>query len=74
MQRTIYIRDEPAVEAHPEERHILIRREGEPDSVRVYLNEVRYLADALYTMAAEMVGYLSGDKDVGGESQHRWLA
>lgn len=27
MQQTIYIRDELVLEAHPEERHILIRRE-----------------------------------------------
>jgi hypothetical protein len=47
MQRTIYIRDELVLEAHPEGPHILLRREGEPDAVRIYLNEVRYLADAM---------------------------
>ena len=42
------------LEAHPDGPYILLRREGEPGSVRVHLNEVRYLADALCSMAAEM--------------------
>ena len=52
--QTIYIRDELALEAHPDGPYILLRREGEPGTVRVCLNEVRYLADALCSMAAEM--------------------
>jgi hypothetical protein len=55
MQYTIYIRDELVLEAHPESDgpHILLRREGEPGSVRIYLNEVRYLAAAMRMIAAE---------------------
>ena len=46
MRPTIHIRDELVLEAHLEadEPHILLRREGEPGSVRVHLNEVRHLA------------------------------
>jgi hypothetical protein len=68
MQRTIYIRDEMVLEAHPEERCILLRREGEPGSVRVYLNEVRYLADAMCSMAAEMAGFVVGDEEPGRDA------
>jgi len=49
------------LEAHPEGLYILLRRDGEPASVRVYLNEVRYLADALCSMAAGMAGHVVGD-------------
>jgi hypothetical protein len=58
MKDTIYIRDELVLEAYPQgdSSHILRRREGEPGAVRVYLNEVRYLADALCAMAAGMAG------------------
>ena len=65
MQSTIYIRDELVLEAHPDSDnpHILIRREGEADAVRVYLNEVRYLTDAMHSMAAEIAGSLAGDDD-----------
>ena len=58
VQDTIYITDELVLEAHPEpERpYILLRREGEAGEVRVYLHEVRYLADALCSMAAEVTG------------------
>jgi hypothetical protein len=42
------------IEAHSGAPHILLRSAGEPDTVRVYLNEVRYLADALYSMVAEI--------------------
>lgn len=61
MKDTIQIRDELALEAHPEGLYILLRRDGEPASVRVYLNEVRYLADALCSMAAGMAGHVVGD-------------
>ena len=43
--------------------HILLSRAGEPDTVRIYLNEVRYLADAMCSMAAEMAGRIVGDED-----------
>jgi hypothetical protein len=63
VKDTIYIRDELVLEAHPEGPYILIRREGEPGSVHVNLNEVRYLADAMCSMAAEIAGYLVGDDE-----------
>jgi hypothetical protein len=63
MQCTIYIRDELVLEAHPEGLYILLRREGEPDTIRVNPNEVRYLADAMCSMAAEIAGYLVGDDE-----------
>jgi hypothetical protein len=58
MHPTIYIRDELVPEAHldADEPHILLRREGEPGTVRVHLNEVRYLISVLDSMAAEMAG------------------
>jgi hypothetical protein len=58
MQQAIYIRDELALEAHldGDQPHIPIRQEGELDAVKVYLDEVRYLADARCPMAAEMAG------------------
>lgn len=62
LQRTIYIRDELMLEAHSDEKHILLRREGEPGSVRVYLNEVRCLADAPCSIAAEMARFVVGDE------------
>jgi hypothetical protein len=63
VQHTIYIRDELVLEAHldADTPHILISRAGEPQTVRIYLNEVRYLADALCLMAAEMAGRVAGD-------------
>jgi hypothetical protein len=61
MQRTIYTRDELVLEAHPEGPYILLRREGEPGSAHVYVNEVCHLADTLCAMAAEMAGVLAGD-------------
>ena len=67
MQHTIYIRDELVLEAHPDGPYILLRREGEPGSVRVYLNEVRYLADALCSMAAEVAGVVVGDEEPSGD-------
>jgi hypothetical protein len=67
MQRTIYIRDELVLEAHPEGPYILVRREGEPASVRVYPNEVRYLADAMRSMAAEIAGLVAEDETVPDE-------
>ena len=55
MHHTIHIRDELVLEAHldADEPHILLRRECEPGTVRVHLNEVRYLISALGSMAAE---------------------
>jgi hypothetical protein len=63
MQNTIYIHDELVLEAHPEgdSPHILLRRQGEPGAVRIHLNEVRYLADTMCAMAAEMTGFVVGD-------------
>ena len=67
MKDTIYIRDELVLEAYPDpdNPHIRLRREGEPSTVRVYLNEVRYLAEAMCAMAAEMAGFLAGDAEPG---------
>jgi hypothetical protein len=67
VQDIIYIADELVLEAHPEGPYILLRREGEPGSVRVYLNEVRYLADALCLMAAGVVGAIVGDDEPSGD-------
>jgi hypothetical protein len=61
VKDTIQIRDELVLEAHSEERCVLICREGESDAVRVYLDEVRYLAEAMCSMAAEMAGHVVGD-------------
>ena len=65
MPNTIYIRDELVLEAglDADGPHILLRREGEPGTVRVYLNEVRYLADALCSMAADTAGAAAGDRN-----------
>jgi hypothetical protein len=52
VQKAIYIRDDLMLEAHPDGRHIMLRREGEPGAVRIYLNEVRYLAEGLLEMAS----------------------
>ena len=63
VQDIIFIADELVLEAHPDGPYILLRREGEPGSVRVYLDEVRYLADALCSMAAEVARAIVGDED-----------
>ena len=63
MQDTIYIRDELVLEAHPDGPYILLRREGEPGSVQVRLNEVRYLVEALCSMAGEVAGVVMGDEE-----------
>jgi hypothetical protein len=65
MQDIIYIRDELVLEAGPEldAPHILLRRLDGPGTVKVYLNEVRYLADAMCSMAAGVAGRLVGDDD-----------
>jgi hypothetical protein len=65
MQDVIYIREELVLEAHPDGRYILLRREGEPGVVRIYLNEVRHLADAMCAMAAGMAGLLAVDSEPG---------
>jgi hypothetical protein len=64
VQRTIYIRDELVLEAHPDGSYILLRREGEPGSVCIYLNEVRYLADAMCAIVAEIAGLVAGDEAI----------
>jgi hypothetical protein len=56
VQQTIYTRDELVLEARPEGRYILLRREGEHGSVRVYLNEVRYLVDGMWARSAGVTG------------------
>jgi hypothetical protein len=43
--------------------HIRLRREGKPGAVPVYLNEVRYLADAMLDMAAQIAGHVVGDDE-----------
>ncbi len=67
MQPTIHIRDELVLEAHldADEPHILLRREGEPGTVHVHLNEVRYLIDALCTMTVDVAMVVTGDGDEG---------
>jgi hypothetical protein len=52
VQRPIHIRDELVLEAHLKEPCILLRREREQGSVHIDLSEVRYLADAMCSMAA----------------------
>ena len=52
VQHTIYIRDELVLKA--DVPHIPLQRAGEPDTVR-------YLADALCSMAAEMAGRVVGN-------------
>lgn len=59
VQGTICVRDELVLEAHPDRRYILLRREGEPGAVRVYLNEARYLVDVMCKMA----GLVAGDDE-----------
>ena len=61
MQPLIHIRDDLVLDA--DEPHILLRREGEPSAVRVYLDDVRYLISALGSMAAERAGLMVGDPD-----------
>ena len=65
MQSLIHIRDELVLEAHldADEPHTLLRREGEPGSVAVHLNETRSLISALGSMAGEMAGETVGDPD-----------
>jgi hypothetical protein len=63
MQHAIYSADELVLEAHPDGPYILPRREGEVGEVRVYLNEMRYLADALCSMAAGVAGVMVGNED-----------
>ena len=67
MQHTIYIRDELVLEAPPDGRYILLRREDEPGSVRIYLNEVRYRAGAMWAMAAQVPGPVVGDDGYGDD-------
>jgi hypothetical protein len=56
-------RNESLLEACPDAvaPHILLKRAGEPDTVRIYLNEVRYLADAMCSMAGRVAGRVVGD-------------
>jgi hypothetical protein len=68
MQHTIYIRDELVLEAHPDGPYILPRSEGKPGAVRIFLNEVRHLADAMCEMAARMAGLVAGDEEFGSDS------
>jgi hypothetical protein len=65
MQDTIYIRDELVLEAQrePDGPHILLRRLDEPGTVCAYLNEVRYMADAMCSMAADVAGMIAGDDE-----------
>ena len=69
MQSILCTRDELVLEAHLDasEPYGLFRRVGEPDTVRVHLNEVRYLISALGSMAAEMTGVIVGDSDAEEE-------
>ena len=67
MKHSLRIRDELVLEAHPDGMHILLRREGEAAPVRIYLNEVRYLADAMCVMAAEVAGFVVGGEEPNGQ-------
>jgi len=49
---------------HPAAPYVLLRRE-DVRTIRIYLNEVRYLAEAMCSMAAEVAGMITGDDDVG---------
>jgi hypothetical protein len=55
VQPTIHIRDELVLEAHldADEPHILLRREGRPGAVRMYLGDVRYRIRAPASIAAQ---------------------
>ena len=55
------------LETHPDGPYILPRREGEPGAVRIYLNEVRYLAEAMCAMAAGIAGLVVGDDESGDD-------
>jgi hypothetical protein len=55
------------LEAHPDGPYILLRREGERGSVRICLNEVRYLADAMCWMAAGVAGFVVGGEEPNGQ-------
>jgi hypothetical protein len=68
VRDTIYIRDELVLEAHPEGPYIVLRREGEPSAVRIYLNELRHLADAMCSMATEVAGLVVGEEEPSGDS------
>jgi hypothetical protein len=65
VQHTITIHDELVLEAHPKGDYprILLRREVETDAARTYLNKVRYLADAMLDMAAQIAGHVVGDEE-----------
>jgi len=67
MQDTIHIGDGLVLEARPDGRYILLRREGEPGAVCIYLNEVRHLADAMCEMAAGIAGHVVGDDESGDD-------
>jgi hypothetical protein len=60
MQPIIRTRDELVLEAHPDGSYILLKREGEPGPVHIYLNEARHLADAMCAMTAEVAGFVVG--------------
>jgi hypothetical protein len=63
MQSLIYIQDELVLEAHLDghNSYILLKREGVPGPLRVYLSDVRYLMSALGSMATKMAGVIVGD-------------
>ena len=63
MQDTVHIGAGLVLEAHADGLYIVLRREGERVAVRIFLDEVRHLADAMCSMAAEMAGHVAGDDD-----------
>jgi hypothetical protein len=69
MQNAIQTGDGLVLEAHPDGPCILLRREGEPDTVRVCLNEVHHLVDAMYTMAADVAGLIVSGGESGSDSE-----
>ena len=68
VQDTICIGDGLVLKARPNGLYILLRRKGEADAARIYLNEVRHLADALREMAAEVAGLVTDDEELGSDS------
>jgi hypothetical protein len=69
MQDTIHIGDGLVLEAHSDGPYILLGREGESIAVRIFVHEVRYLADAMCEMAAGIAEPLTGDGEPGRDSR-----
>ncbi len=66
MEDIIHVGHGLVLEACPDGPHILLRREGEPGAVRIFLNEVRYLADAMCARAESFCARTSGTEAFTG--------